>query len=364
MKFSIITVCLNSEQTIEQTIQSVVRQEYDDYEYIIIDGGSTDGTQEILEKYKENIALMISEPDDGIYDAMNKGVALSSGEVIGIINSDDWYEPGVLEMVRQCFQESDGEVVYGRANIIRDDGEIEVQIPDDIEKIRYEMGIPHPTVFIKKDIYRKFGGFQQKYKIAADYDLMLRLYIKGVRFICLNQVLANFRYGGVSVCQGRRTTEETLEISQNYFSYAPLSIRKTLKDIITHRCEAFYFEKILEDSPNTLIEILMTKLGVGVSDNIAIFGAGKWGMKMYDTLLRKEMKPVLLIDNNEKKWSRSDGGRIVSSPESLRSFKGILLIMVREYSKDILQQVEGICNSEIYCITWNDIAAGCMMTER
>lgn len=111
MKISIITVCLNSEQTIEQTIKSVIDQNDPDYEYIIIDGDSTDSTLDIIRKYQAYIAILISEPDKGIYDAMNKGIALASGDVIGIINSDDWYEPEILKTVRSCFQKSDAGVV-------------------------------------------------------------------------------------------------------------------------------------------------------------------------------------------------------------------------------------------------------------
>ena len=99
MKISIITVCLNSKRTIEQTIQSVIGQAHDNCEYIVIDGGSTDGTLEILKKYDGSISTIISEPDEGIYDAMNKGIALATGDIIGILNSDDWYEPGIFKLV-------------------------------------------------------------------------------------------------------------------------------------------------------------------------------------------------------------------------------------------------------------------------
>ena len=120
MKISIITVCLNSEKTIEQTIRSVLGQKDEDFEYIIVDGCSSDNTLDIVGKYSKDITRIVSEQDGGIYDAMNKGIALATGEIIGIINSDDWYEEGALEAVRKCFQAVNAEVVYGRMNLVNE----------------------------------------------------------------------------------------------------------------------------------------------------------------------------------------------------------------------------------------------------
>jgi len=134
MKISIITVCLNSEKTIEQTIQSVIEQKDEDLEYIIVDGRSVDKTLHIINKYKNNISLIISESDNGIYDAMNKGISLATGDVIGIINSDDWYEQGTFEGIRNCFLRSDADVVYGKMNLVDENGSIKLLIPTDIKK--------------------------------------------------------------------------------------------------------------------------------------------------------------------------------------------------------------------------------------
>lgn len=356
MKISIITVCLNSEQTIEQTIQSVIGQMDCNCEYIIVDGGSADKTKEILERYKHEISTIISEPDNGLYDAMNKGIALATGEIIGIINSDDWYEPGTFETVRRCFQESDAEVIYGNMNQVDAEGNIRIQIPGNIERLRYEMVTPHPTVFVKRSLYEKYGAFHEKYTIAADYDLMLRLYTKGIRFFYCDKVLANFRLGGCAMQHAERCVEESLLISKQYLVYAPLKERSYYKKIIWLIYKTFYFIKILDEVPFMLPSLLRKKLGVGNRDNIAVFGAGRWGTKVYEILVEMNIYPLFFVDNDRRRWNSRVEDIEVLSPEVLRDFEGVLLIIVKEVSSEIKAQIEGMGNPALYCITWDEIA--------
>lgn len=355
MKISIITVCLNSEETIEQTIRSVIEQNDYDYEYIIIDGESTDRTLEIIRKYKESISMIISEPDNGLYDAMNKGIALATGDIIGIINSDDWYEPEIFKKVRKCFLETDVEAIYGNLNLVYPNGEVEILVPTNIEKIRYEMEIPHPTVFIKQDVYKRLGTFELKYKIAADYDLMLRLYTSGVRFGYQNSIFANFRFGGVSNKQAEKCMKETLEISQKYLTYAPLGRRGYFKNIILNNYKAFYFTELLNNYPQIFLDILNKKLGVRFDEDIVIFGAGRWGIKVCKILLVKGIHPLFLVDNDLKKWNKTDSGIKILTPEAIKFFRGVLLIMVKDATRDILIQIETLYNPELYCVIWEDI---------
>lgn len=355
MKISIITVCLNSEQTIEQTIRSVVEQDDCDYEYIIIDGESTDRTLETIRKYEENISMVISEPDNGLYDAMNKGIALATGDIIGIINSDDWYEPKILKEVRKYFLETDAEVIYGNLNIVYPNGELRVLIPTDIEKIRYGMEIPHPTVFIKRDVYERLGTFELKYKIAADYDFILRLYTGGVKFGYQNRIFANFRFGGVSNKQAEKCMEETLEISQKYLICAPLDRRGYFKNIILNSYKAFHFTRLLNNYPQIFLDLLSQKLGVRFDEDIVIFGAGKWGTEVYNIFLQKGIHPLFFVDNDLDKWGKTNDGIKILEPEVLKSFKGVLLVMVKDASKDILLQIEALCNPAIYSVIWEDI---------
>ncbi len=363
MKISVITVCLNSEKTIEQTIQSVTDQNDIDYEYIIIDGKSTDSTLEIIKIYKDKISIIKSEPDNGIYDAMNKGITLATGDIIGIINSDDWYEPNTFNKIRESFKESGADVVYGKLNLISENGQSKVLLPGTIDKIRYEMGIPHPTVFVRRSIYKKYGMFNLEYKIAADYDLMLRLYVKGVKFYFCNDIVANFRLGGISDKQHELCTEETLTIASTYLSSVPLIDRKYYKDIISHRRKVFCFENLLNNLSHRLETILRIGMGVGSDDSIVIFGAGVWGTKIYNALVKGDMRPLFFIDNNEEKWNTSQMNIKIYAPTVLKTYKGVLILAVKDFSKDILSQVKKINSISTYCISWEEMVSESLLLD-
>ena len=196
---SIITPTFNAEKTIARTIESVLRQSYSPIEYIIIDGGSTDSTLEIVNSYLHRFSgktRVISEKDNGMYDAMNKGIANASGELIGILNSDDWYEPEAVEAMVKIFGENRESVLYG---ILR-------YVENDSETMLYRMHhdslkdgmITHPTCFVPAVLYKKHGVFNLKYRLSSDYELMLRFQKHGVSFIPLDKIIANFSFGGLS----------------------------------------------------------------------------------------------------------------------------------------------------------------------
>lgn len=192
---SIITVVFNGEKYLEQTILSVINQTYKNIEYIIIDGGSTDSTLNIIQKYSDRIDCWISEPDKGIYHAMNKGIALARGELIGIINSDDWYELNAIEEVIKVYK-GNSTIIYGlmRHVINENFAEVYAAYPTSIPGKM----IPHPTCFVPKLIYDKYGTFDLSYHSCADYHFVLRVYKAGVSFIMIEKILANFRFGGFS----------------------------------------------------------------------------------------------------------------------------------------------------------------------
>ena len=204
-KVSIVTVCYNSGDTIEDTIKSVLNQSYSNIEYIIIDGLSTDNTLEIVNKYQDKIAEVISEKDNGLYDAINKGIELSSGEIVAILNSDDLYQDNkVIEDVITLFEKDSLETCYGDL--------VYVDRIDTSKTIRYwksgeyEDGLffkgwmpPHPTFFVKKEVYNKYGSFNLELKSAADYEIMLRFIHKNkVKIGYLPRVTVRMRVGGVS----------------------------------------------------------------------------------------------------------------------------------------------------------------------
>ena len=213
---SIITVCLNSEKTIEQTIQSVINQTYPNIEYIIIDGKSTDRTLEIIDKYRDKISIFVSERDEGLYYAMNKGLKLATGELIGIINSDDWYEPEAVENIVNTFiEDRTAQIFYGNIKSYDKDKFIRIRYPPSLKVLHTGMAISHPSVFIKSEVYKRYM-FNTKYKIGADYDLMLKLYSKKYEFRYVNKIIANYRIGGYNELNLTRTMIETITISLHY----------------------------------------------------------------------------------------------------------------------------------------------------
>lgn len=198
---TITTVTLNSEQTIEQTITSVLHQTYPKVEYIIVDGLSSDKTIEIAKRFenafmqKGYLYTIISEKDNGMYDAINKGISLAHGEIIGNINSDDWYETDAIEKSLQCFKKTDCDLMYADLRMIKEDGTSFVK-QSHKTKIVTSRAWNHPTQFAKKSLYD-----QEKYKCESlhdDFDLLLRVMRKGYKIAVLNEVTANFRMDGMS----------------------------------------------------------------------------------------------------------------------------------------------------------------------
>ena len=212
LKISIITVSYNSSKTIRETIHSVLGQDYPDIEYIIIDGQSTDGTQEIIKSYGSKISKFISEKDKGLYDAMNKGIDMSTGDIVGIINSDDLYaNSGVISRIASEFNNRELDVVYGDLYYFK------TGLPDNplryyrggvfsLKRVSYGLMPPHPTFFIKKSVYERFGKFDIQYSLSADFDLILRfLGVHKVLFKYIPEVLVKMRTGGKSTSSLKRT---------------------------------------------------------------------------------------------------------------------------------------------------------------
>lgn len=203
LKISLITVSFNAESTIECCIQSVLAQAFKNVEYIIIDGSSTDNTLQIIHKYKQHIQLLVSEPDKGIYDAMNKGIKMASGDIVGMLNADDAFAyNGALSDIALLFNKQNCDVVYADLDYIDRQGKV-------IRKWRsgeYTPGKfnwgwmpPHPTFYCKKELYQQFGLYSLKYGTAGDYELMLRFMHKNPINACyLNKVIINMKIGGIS----------------------------------------------------------------------------------------------------------------------------------------------------------------------
>lgn len=206
MKVSIITVSFNSAATIRDTIDSVLAQSYDDIEYIVIDGASADGTMDVVREYEQKIAHIVSEPDSGIYDAMNKGISIATGDVVGILNSDDFFESSdtIQHVVNGFSSDSHADIVFGDVVFVE---------PGDLAtvkrfyssrrfkpwKLRFGWMPPHPGTFVRRDVYEKYGQYSLEYKISSDFEMFVRwLIVEKLSYLRIDRVLVRMRQGGVS----------------------------------------------------------------------------------------------------------------------------------------------------------------------
>jgi glycosyltransferase involved in cell wall biosynthesis len=195
----------NNKQTIKDAIDSVINQSYKNIEYIIIDGASTDGTIEVIKEYKNKVTKFISEKDDGLYDAMNKGIRLATGDIVGILNSDDFYKDNfVIEKIMNIFKKESidsmfADLIYVRAENL--DKTIRYFDSSKFKPSRFAYGFmpAHPTFFVKREVYEKYGLFRTDLKISADFDILVRfLYTHKITYRYLQEVLVKMRVGGVS----------------------------------------------------------------------------------------------------------------------------------------------------------------------
>lgn len=205
MKISIISVVLNNKDLIEDCINSVLSQTYDNIEYIIIDGGSTDGTIDVIKKYDNKIARWVSEPDKGIYDAMNKGIRMATGDVVGILNADDtYYSTDVLNDIATCMSDIKIDACY--SDLVYVDPKNVNRIIRYWKSCSFVPGLfkqawvpPHPTFFVRKRKYDQYGVFDLQYRLAADFELMARFLEKyGIQVAYIPKIFVKMRVGGAT----------------------------------------------------------------------------------------------------------------------------------------------------------------------
>ena len=219
MKISIVTPVFNDKR-VTRALNSIVAQRHGhDLELIVVDGGSTDGTLDALEAYRSNISVLISEPDKGIYDGMNKGIRLATGDVIGILNADDHYhDTTVLSDVAEAFRDDDTDAVYGDLVYVDETGRVSrywkagAAMP---RKWRLGWMPPHPTFFVRRRVYERHGLFDLDFPIAADYELMLRLMVRHrIATTYVNRVLVNMAPGGTSNASLANVVKANLEVAR------------------------------------------------------------------------------------------------------------------------------------------------------
>lgn len=239
---SIITIVLNGGDALRQTMQSVLQWPRQHVEYIIIDGGSTDQTVQLLQEFDERVEYWVSEPDKGISDAFNKGLALCRGEIVGIINSGDWYEADAYKEVLTALAiDRVAGVLCGNMQFW--DGMKKAYRTDAVPALlSRDMTVAHPACFVRRSLYQTYGGFSLDYRYAMDYELLLRFFVHDVIFVRTGNVLANMQHDGVAEMNWRRALQETHRARQQYIQPSFFTGRVYLGYLIGRRYIRFFLQ--------------------------------------------------------------------------------------------------------------------------
>ena len=216
---SVVTVVRNGAATLERAIRSVMAQDYPAVEHIVIDGASTDGTLDVIRKFDKHIAVWLSEKDKGISDAFNKGIALAHGEIVGLLNSDDWYESGAVTAVVSALQTSGADIAYGNLQYW-ERGRKTFLVESEAALLDRGMTLGHPAVFVRRSCFERFGLFQLDFRQAMDYEWLLRAKVEGARFVHVNRCLANMQSGGLGDKNWCRSQMEVGRARSLHLSYA------------------------------------------------------------------------------------------------------------------------------------------------
>lgn len=323
---------LNAAETIERTIKSVLLQDYDNIEYIIIDGESADGTLDIIEKYKENIAYFISEKDSGIYDAMNKGIRASSGDIIGIINADDWYEKHAVRKAVQALEEHDGELCCGDIVFV---SKVESKrVSSNIEHdLMYGNSINHPTVFAKREVYDEIGLFDTKYRIAADYKWMTKAFLSKKKMVYIYDILAFFSDGGIS-SDDYKTVLESSQVIEDLLKEFHRDDLNEIKDYWKSRICKIKMNNITDKDYKDIGNYIRNK-NIEKLD-IVIWGAGKFGNVLVDICQVQAINVKHWVDADVNKQNKCYKGIVIEAPEVIK--KRCFIIFAVNTSKVIQMQ--------------------------
>ena len=240
MKISIITITYNSAKTLQRALDSVHSQHYADIEHIIVDGGSTDGTKELIEAYAQRTkdngqwtmeVRWISEKDDGIYNALNKGIRMATGDVIGFLHSDDMlFCADSIGQIAAAFEQTNADVVYGDLQYCSNGKVIRRWKSNDFHpsSLKYGWMPPHPTVYVRKEVYEQVGEYDEWFRISADYDMMLRIFSAGYKTHYIPEVLVSMETGGASNRNPKarltKTQEDFLVLKKNHIGAGLLTV--------------------------------------------------------------------------------------------------------------------------------------------
>lgn len=344
LKISIITVVYNGADTIEQAVRSVLGQEYGNMEYIVIDGGSTDGTKEILDRYAKFVSRIVSGPDDGIYDAMNKGVFHTTGDIVAFLNSDDWYEPGAVGRAAKYLEESGADMLLGSVNYIKD-GSVERVIRPDIGKIYTAIPCCHQGIFVRKELFDRVGLFDLNYLVCADYDWILRAYNADAKVLCVEDIFANYRAGGSSSRQEYRMFAESMGISlANARRLGMDGLASGIRQAWERTEEDFFYRLVCRKDADFI---------KGMMDGQAeyyIWGTGFYGLECCRLFKRMELSVKGFIDNY--KTEEFVEGYPVFLPGQTEG-QGLICVASMDYEEEIVGQLKrsGVCRERYFCFS-------------
>lgn len=347
MKITVITVCLNSVKTIEKTIKSVIDQDYIDKEYIIVDGGSTDGTLDIILKYKQYITKWISESDRGIFDAMNKGIQMASGDVIAFLNSDDWYVDGALSMIGETFDKTFCDCVCCDNYVIEKSGKYTYFDASNVKEndVYKRMIYYHSSIFARKEFFEKGNNFDLQYKIAADYDWFLRKVKGGMKIFYLHKPIFTFCYGGISSVNEIDCAREARTIA---IQHLPEEKTEYLKSIDNR-----YYDIVVNASDHKYLHERIRKI-IKNDNSVVIWGAGERGRQCLKWLQEAGRQVEFIVDKNENKWGNTINGVLITSSEHLCNKERNVIITPAEYAEEIKKEIS-LIKGAFNCILLIDL---------
>ncbi|UQZ76068.1 hypothetical protein C2I17_16740 [Niallia circulans] len=360
IKITIITACFNSEKYIEQTIQSVINQTYDNIEYIIVDGKSKDNTMDIVNKYRDKIDIIVTEEDEGIYDAFNKGVSLANGDYVYFLNSDDYLiGPQVIENVAKHIKLSklkSCKIIYGNILLINEENGFKKIFGQkiSIENFKNDIMPPHQGVFLKKEVFFEFQGFDLQYNIASDFDLLLKVFEKYEKqSLYIDEVIAVFRTVGFSSSMDNRDKlrEERHSIINKHFNHFPPQ-PSSIEDSI------FYYKKWVEVNLYTGRNITKYLQANGISKTV-LFGTTDLSLYLMKDMKESNIETIALLDNDPKRHGIVMNGVIISSPTWLAhnkdQFDLIILSFEGKYEEEVRRQIYELCGLKNNVISWKEI---------
>lgn len=354
LTLSVITVVFNGVDVIEDTIKSVINQSDVEIDYIVLDGGSTDGTVDIIHKYDKKISYWVSEPDLGIYDAMNKSLDHVTGDVVYFLNAGDYfYDKDALSRISKRFEEEpDIDILIGKEII---EGKVcRTYLDGDSNSVYFGSFFPHQATFSKIKLYKEYGLFNEEYRICADYDWVLGAYYYGYKFRWCDDVVCVYDPGGISSTY--RSIAEQYLISTKYLALSGNSAlldeaRKYYIKVFEHA----FFRRLLENEDNSILtNACLKELTAG--RQIDIWGAGLIGKKIHDLICVNGLHVEHILDSDSTKYSSQYDGTPICSFDGNNG--GLIIIATADYEREVCQILQNAgLREQIDFLTYTEICS-------